>query len=89
MDTLYRIHTEGKPEHIDNIHRIVSQTFDGYTSTPVIGSWRGVREHAVVIEIYATRAHEFAIRLVAENIKRANNQESVLVVSLPVTVELV
>ena len=78
---LYRICTEDK--NIDQLHALVSKSFDGFTSYVATGYWKGVSEQARIIEIVAQGnkrqcgAFE-SIRALCYAIKELNSQECVL-----------
>jgi len=83
---LYRIQTES--DHIigrhrefrENIVKIVSRYFDGFTIINCEGYWKGIAENSVIIEIIAE--NEFPkILAIADEIRIANKQECVLVSS--------
>ena len=78
---LYRIYTEDKP----NLNRLAGAYFDGFTLLQGIGYWKGQPEACAVIEIIAEESEAKAIYCLARSIRLTNHQESVLVVSLPVT----
>jgi len=71
----YRIHTEDV-----NIHRILElagKRFEGFTVVSGMGYWRGIPERTVILEIITSDAA--SIYLLAEEIRKVNRQESVLV----------
>lgn len=70
---MYQIYTEDIPGTLC----IVDKYFPGYTSFKSTGSWRGKIENSLVIEIETNEA--VAVFKLAEEIKRANKQEAVLV----------
>ena len=74
---LYRIFTEDKNQA--EVERIVSQRFPGFTIYKAQGFWRLVKEGTLVIEITDASITRADVNEVAENIKRANAQESVLI----------
>ena len=73
---MYRILTEDKNR--DGIFAILDAQVDGYTVTPAIGSWKGQRENSLAIDFIDTP--EGTVVSIAEAIRRANGQESVLVI---------
>ena len=78
---MFRILTEDKNR--DGILGILDSHVDGYTVTSTQGSWKGQRENSLAIDLIDTpRETVFAI---AQAIKVANKQESVLVYEVPVT----
>jgi hypothetical protein len=81
MQALYRIHTEDKP----GTRLIVAKYFDGFTEVKALDHWKGQAEGAVVYEIYTdgNLLTECRVTDCAEEIRRTNSQESVLVVMLP------
>lgn len=75
---MYRILTEDVNR--EAIYSILDSYVDGYTVTPSVGSWRGVRENSLAIDLIGidqTIAEQIAL-----NIKDANKQESVLLLSI-------
>ena len=75
---LYRILTEDV--HREAVYDILDSHVDGYTVTPGIGSWRGVRENSLAIDIIGVPA--ITVQNIAREIKRANKQESVLILEI-------
>jgi hypothetical protein len=73
---MYRILTEDKNR--ESIFRILDAAVEGYTVTPAIGSWKGQRENSLAIDFIDTP--EFTVVSIAEAIRKANGQESVLVI---------
>ena len=77
---MYQIITEDT--HRSRIVRILNRLFpDGYTVFRAIGYWRGHREQSLVIELCGVKAR--AARTAAKQIKQANHQQAVLLVSIP------
>ncbi len=74
---LYRILTEDIDR--DTIESIVGARFPGFTILLGDGYWRGKHEDCVIIEIMAEWSDMPAVNDIAENIKRINMQETVLV----------
>ena len=81
MQCLYRIHTE----NLMGTTEIVAKHFDGFTMIQDTGYWRGESERSAVYEIYGDKnlATEFKVMACAEEIRRENKQEAVLVTMLP------
>ena len=77
--TLYRLYTAQRT----NLPRITRQWFDAFTITPGIGGWRGLTEPCAVIEIIGTHADEARTHGLAADIRRTNQQDSVVVLSIP------
>lgn len=74
---LYRIYTENKnPKEIE---KIVSKYFEGFTIVKTSGFWRLQKENSLIIEIEAPRIKRAKVNQVAKEIKKANNQQAVLV----------
>lgn len=71
----YRIHTEdtNRPQ----IYALAGRRFEGFTVTYGTGFYKGESEHTLTLEIITSDAA--SIYLLAEEIRRANGQESVLV----------
>ena len=72
---MYRILTEDKNRN--TILAVLDSHVDGYTVTPVIGSWRGTREASLAIDLVGI-GYGLAESIAAE-IKARNAQESVLI----------
>ena len=72
---MFRILTEDKNR--DGILAILDSYVDGYTLFYGAGAWKGVRELSVSIDIIG--AERSTVYAIAEEIKQANAQESVLV----------
>lgn len=84
---LYRLYTEDKNR--ETVKEIVSKYFDGYTLLSGEGVWKGNEEKSLVIEIYTLDHNaEHVIQKIADEIEIRNEQESVLVVSLPTSLPL-
>ena len=75
---MYRILTEDKNR--ESIFRILDSHVDGYTVTPVMGSWRGQREASLAIDLVGTS--KLTVETIAAEIKARNEQESVLILDL-------
>lgn len=75
---IFRIYTEDKNR--DTIKGIVGKFFDGYTLLSGEGMWKGTSEPCLVIEIVTDhKGSNGMVNRIAEDIKRANQQEAVLV----------
>jgi len=74
---LYRLYTEYKRPL--NTSKIVSKYFQGFTVTKGIGYWMGLPEKSMIIEIVTERAMDAKVKKLADEIKRYNSQEAVLV----------
>lgn len=83
---LYRILTEDKNRQ--EIASIVSKRFDGFTLLAGQGYWKGLAENALAIEIESAEDNATVFAL-ADEIKRYNKQEAVLVQTLASTATLV
>ena len=75
---MYRICTEDKNR--ETIYQILDSHVDGYAVMPGIGSWRGVREASLTIDLIGPTAE--TVRVIAEQIRQANDQEAVLVLNI-------
>jgi hypothetical protein len=73
---LYRIFTEDKNQ--DEIEKIVSRHFPGYTIFKAAGFWRLQKENSLIVEII-TEDSDAKINKIATDIKKCNKQETVLV----------
>ena len=84
---LYRIYTENK--NYDSLVRLTSNLFPAFTITRGIGVWEGTAEQSAVIEIAEvgqdSGSLENRVLTLAENIRAENEQDAVLVVSIPAT----
>ncbi len=80
---LYRIWTEDKNEHL--VRCIVNERFKGYSIYKAKGYWHGKVEDSLVVEIDTTDVpgtedvDYISISQVAKQIKKTNQQESVLI----------
>ncbi len=76
---LYRIFTEYR--NIDKIKRIAARNMDGFTVIPADGYWKGQEENSVIIEYVGndTTLDRSRVQAVAEQIKKVNHQDVVLV----------
>ena len=72
---LYRILTENKDR--PGIESIVAQHTNAFTTYTATGFWHRHREPSLVIEVDAAKAFEPTARAIAQEIKVANEQESV------------
>jgi hypothetical protein len=77
---VYRIYTEDK--NLSEIKLILEEYFKGFSIFDGKGSWKGIEEKSLLIEIEGANASK--IRIVAAKIKSLNRQESVLVSRNPV-----
>jgi hypothetical protein len=84
--TLYRILTENKNRQ--GVEIIVSKTFESYTILTGTGYWQSSREDCLAIEIVSMCTPEL-VKAVAEDIKRANRQQCVMVQSMPIESEMI
>jgi hypothetical protein len=81
---LYRIQTESDHmncrhrEFRENIVKIVSRYFDGFTIINCQGFWKGKPEDSVIIEIIGNDEIE-KIKAIADEIRPVNRRECVLV----------
>lgn len=82
---MYRILTEDKNR--DLVHAILREHVKGYTITEAIGSWEGVQEKSIAIDLVGPDLA--LVEDIAGHIKRWNGQESVLILDLPVTATFV
>lgn len=82
---MYRILTERKREN--QVKRILDNYFDAYTLYAATGRWKGKNESTLVAEIAS--ASKAKIRQAAEDIKRLNKQDAVLMQHILAKGELV
>lgn len=73
---LYRIFTENKNQ--EEIEKLCSKYFEGYTVIKADGFWRLQKENSLIIEIVAEEI-DAKISALAGDIKKNNNQETVLI----------
>ena len=74
---LFRILTENINQ--PGIENKVNGFFDGYTILKADGYWKTAREKSIIIEIIAEPEARKKVFKLAQEIKRLNNQQSVLV----------
>ena len=82
---MYRICTEDINR--EGIARILDAHVDGYALFTGIGCWKGQHENSVSIDLIGAKRE--TVLAIAEQIKTANQQESVLVYELPVVATFV
>ena len=82
---LFRIFTELKNEK--TLLDLVSKSFEGFTAYKTTGFWRGVQERSICFEFITDNA--VLVYKLADSIKTANNQESVLVEELRSTANFI
>jgi len=71
-----------------NIHgALASASVDAYTLIPCEGSWKGVREKSLIIELDGIS--RFRAICIARRIKDANKQEAVLIQEIHATSTLI
>lgn len=73
--TRFRLYTE----YDENLSRLLGRYFSGATIYGADGVWHGRNEHAAVVEILGTDADTPQVFYLAEDIRRENNQSSILV----------
>ena len=78
---MFRILTEDKNR--DGILGILDSHVDGYTVTSTQGSWKGQRENSLAIDLIDVPRE--TVEKIARVIKWENQQESVLILEVPVT----
>ena len=78
---MYRILTEDKNR--ETIHEILKAHVKGYTITEGTGSWQGVEEKCLAIDLIGYTL--FTAKAIAHEIKSRNEQESVLVLGILTT----
>lgn len=69
----------------EGILDILDKYLDGYTVSSTCGVWQGTREHSLFI--YIVNAEPETIDGIIERIKGMNDQESVMVLTIPCGVE--
>lgn len=77
MGMMFRVFTEdvNRPK----IEEIAGKFFHAFTMMPAQGVWNGQKENSLVIEVIGDKRLEEPVNLMAQEIKLANRQESVLV----------
>ena len=73
----FRIYTEDKNQ--EKIEEILSKHFQGFTIYKAEGYWRLQKENSLIIEILGESEAIKRINQVAMEIKKANDQQAVLV----------
>ena len=74
---LYRIQTEDINR--DSIIAIIVQNFESFTIIPAIGYWKHHEENSIIIEIIGNADDFDKIRNCADNIRRQNRQDCMLI----------
>ena len=75
----YRVYTEDK--NTLGIKTIVSELFPSYTLIPCEGMWKDTAEYSLIVEILSDNPQGLLFaEIVANGIKLANAQESVLLI---------
>ncbi len=75
---LYRIYTENINRA--KIEKIVSEHYDGFTIVEGTGFWKSQKEASLIIEIIGDDESDLdSVKIIAEQIKKTNDQDSVLV----------
>jgi len=82
---MYRIYTEDKNRSV--IFSLCSDTFDSFTVIPALGYWQGKPEDSLVIEVETE--DEIAMQKLAVAIRKANQQDAVLVSKVESKVTLI
>ncbi len=77
---VYRVHTED----FANVPQIVSRYFDGFNLSYTEDYWKGVAEHSLTVEIIGTNADSRKVAELAEEIRRTNAQQAVIVTAADV-----
>jgi hypothetical protein len=74
----YRIYTEDKNR--EEVEKIVSSSFDGFTIYETTGYYKNVKEKSIVIEVIdRSLVADSRVKNIAARIKTLNSQEVVLV----------
>lgn len=76
---LYRLFTENK--NYEQVKKLVSDLFDGFTIIKADGIWQGESEHSLIIEIEVNSPVAFyrKIESLCYAIKKLNQQDKILV----------
>lgn len=73
----YTIYTENKNRA--ELESLLAQYFSGFTITVGKGYWQGIAEPRLIITYCGTEEAYYLVGKVAEEIKRINQQESVII----------
>ena len=85
---LYRIYTEKK--NLNQIKTLLGKWFDAYTIIESEGAWKGDHESSIIIEtIFNGEVNRKRVYAIAEEIKRLNKQDAVLITEQEIEVKLV
>jgi hypothetical protein len=84
---LYRIYTEDI-NHEATVN-LVSSRFEGFTVITGWGFWQGKAEATIIFEVEGSETTRIIVEAVANEIKLANHQQSVLVTATPVEVDYI
>lgn len=87
---LYLLYTESK--NLSALHKFVGEHFPGYHLTANgTGAWKGQLEQSVILHIVAPNdaVTQAKVRFIAEGIRHINDQESVMVLTLPAEVDFI
>jgi hypothetical protein len=76
---MFRILTEDVNR--EAIFKILDARINGYTVTPALGVWKGQHENSLAIDVVGYTGK--TVKVIAEEIKAVNKQESVLVLCIP------
>lgn len=89
--TLFRLYTESSRTLDTNTLRIASEILKGFTAIHATGYWQGKAEDSLIIEtvVNSTTVDTFRVlvRVCADRIALANEQDSVLVTEQPISAE--
>lgn len=77
---LYRLYTERK--NIDKIKDIATKYFSGFTILTGTGFWKGEKEESLILEITGGKEEKEKVKKLGKDIKKTNDQESILFQSL-------
>ncbi len=84
---LARIFTEDMK--LDEMQKIVSRYFDGFTMIPTFGVWKGKRENTICIEIACEGKDQSKVEAICREIDLLNRQECCMVQYLETAVRFV
>lgn len=76
---MFRILTENKNQSL--IKTILNRYVEGYTILPALGSWKGIPENSIAIDLVDVTSD--TTRAIAKDIKEINQQDTVLVLEIP------
>jgi len=68
-----------KKVEIEKVKLLVGNLFEGYTIYEIIGYWHNIPEQSIKVEIIIADERELAVIRLCKELKRALNQEAIMV----------